>query len=342
VVQTGKTLGATRCSVGSAVCRRGPKRMRSGLEGGEGAGGVQAAGAMCDVRTSAIKTCAGMGDAATAGKARGVAGEGGRWQAAAWDTRLAVVAERERGSSATGDLQCHIGAATTQQQAAGAGEGEMRRCAKGQVDRWTGGQADRQTGRLTQGTASTGSSRRGSRASQSVAVARRAEAPGRGQWVQASKWALRTCGRPALEINSGLVLGSGGARGNWESGAILGRNQRAFLTTGVSRPLRESAVQGVGSRARGCAVLCAVTGSGEQTDRRTDGGWMDRERQCRARGEEQRRARWSGAQESDAIHGAPLLLCSSLRCLQKAGDAAPTRLDSAYLWAWGRARWPAA
>jgi hypothetical protein len=148
VVRTGWTLGGTRCSVGSGVCRRRRKRVRSGLEGGEGAGGVQAAGAMCDVRVGAIRIrmCAGT----TAGRARGVAGEGGeggRWQAAAWDTRLAVVAERERGSSATGDLQCHIGAATTRRRAAGAGEGgagaEVQRC--------------RGTGGLTQGTASTGS-----------------------------------------------------------------------------------------------------------------------------------------------------------------------------------------
>ena len=126
MVRTGWTLGATRCSVGSGVCRRGPKRLGGGLEGGAGAGGVQAAGAMCDVRAGAIKTCAGR-----QGEGRGGRG-GGRWQAAAWDTRLAVVAERERGSSATGDLQCHIGAATTQQAR------EKCSSAKGQVDRRAG------------------------------------------------------------------------------------------------------------------------------------------------------------------------------------------------------------
>jgi hypothetical protein len=152
--------------VGSGVCRRRQKRVRSGLEGGEGAGGVQAAGAMCDVRVGAIRIrmCAGT----TAGRARGVAGEGGeggRWQAAAWDTRLAVVAERERGSSATGDLQCHIGAATTRRRAAEAREEQEQKCsgAEEQVD---SPRAQRRRA----------ASRTRSRASQAVAVARRAEA----------------------------------------------------------------------------------------------------------------------------------------------------------------------
>jgi hypothetical protein len=87
-----------------------------------------------------------------AGRARGVAGEGGRWQAAAWDTRLAVVAERERGSSATGDLQCHIGAATTQRRRrAQAREEQEQKGSSAAVQRCRG------TGGLTQGTASTGS-----------------------------------------------------------------------------------------------------------------------------------------------------------------------------------------
>jgi hypothetical protein len=188
VVRTGWTLGGTRCSVGSGVCRRRRKRVRSGLEGGEGAGGVQAAGTMCDVRVGAIRMCAGT----TAGRARGErrGGRGGRWQAAAWDTRLAVVAERERGSSATGDLQCHIGAATTPRQAAGGGGrrrgGEagagVQRCSGAAVqrNRWT------HPGHGVDGQQAGG----GSRASQAVAVARRAEALlslGRGQREQASK-----------------------------------------------------------------------------------------------------------------------------------------------------------
>jgi hypothetical protein len=80
VVRTGWTLGGTRCSVGSGVCRRRQKRVRSGLEGGEGAGGVQAAGAMCDVRVGAIKMCAGttaggrQGERREAWRARGVDG----------------------------------------------------------------------------------------------------------------------------------------------------------------------------------------------------------------------------------------------------------------------------
>jgi hypothetical protein len=63
--------------------------------------------------------------------------------------------------------------------------------------------------------------RRRSRASQAVAVARRAEALlslGRGRREQASKY-LGTLSsyvrEPALEINSGRVDRTGGARGNW-------------------------------------------------------------------------------------------------------------------------------
>jgi hypothetical protein len=75
VVRTGWTLGGTRCSVGSGVCRRRRKRVRSGLEGGEGAGGVQAAGAMCDVRVGAIRMCAGTTAGGKQGERRG--GRGG-------------------------------------------------------------------------------------------------------------------------------------------------------------------------------------------------------------------------------------------------------------------------
>jgi hypothetical protein len=118
-----------------------------------------------------------------AGRARGVAGEGGRWQAAAWDTRLAVVAERERGSSATGDLQCHIGAATTQRRRRAQARDEQE-----QEQKCSGAEEQADSPRAQRRRAA---GRRRSRASQAVAVARRAEALlslGRGRREQASKY----------------------------------------------------------------------------------------------------------------------------------------------------------
>jgi hypothetical protein len=61
----------------------------------------------------------------------------------------------------------------------------------------------------------------------------------------------------------------------------LGRNQRAFLTTGVSRPLRKRA-GGAGcwelgrGRARGCAVLAAGTSSSGRQMERGISLWSDR------------------------------------------------------------------
>jgi hypothetical protein len=111
---------------------------------------VQAAGAMCDVRVGAIKMCAGTTAGGKQGERRG--GRGGSMAGGGLGYTLAVVAERERGSSATGDLQCHIGAATTQRRRrAQAREEQEQKGSSAAVQRCRG------TGGLTQGTASTGS-----------------------------------------------------------------------------------------------------------------------------------------------------------------------------------------
>ena len=92
----------------------------------------------------------------------------------------------------------------------------------------------------------------------------------------------------------------------------MGRNQRAFLTTGVSRPLRESAVQGVGSRA-GEGVRSAVRGYEQDKDRQT-GEW---------RVETEDKTESDGDDDGGAWHGGAKERCDGMRCDTRCCSAHP-------------------